>query len=341
MILHSINYTRNFSHDYPTHISNESVNKFFKIIAAGFPLLTFHSAWRNPITQGLGVVRTLSHLFELEQAAVGQRKIEIGYYLLQSCLSVASVGLSILNPVYGMIAASVSDIIADAKECLLHLRNGNYPKSFESLARLILSTLYLTTICYGSIELTVALMALQIVLGCYDSIESFKKGDVIEGILTTLVTGMHIHQALPQTKLLYWKYSSRPVLQATLKQDSKGFTYLDIPDEDLKDLYSFFKQAGMELPPYFGPKMAGAHVSVIESQEMRQLKHVPIQEIGQTFHFRIAELTTLKPIGFKGTSKVWFLTLACPQLETVRTRYGLAPRLHEDHDFHLTFAIEK
>lgn len=339
MVFHSVNYVRNFFYDFPTESKNERVMKLRNIGIAALPVLSSYGPLRPSLNIGLGSSRALSQLFQSWEALKGNKKIEMGYYLLQSCLSVTSVALSILHPIRGNIVFSVSDIIEESKDCLIHLREENYAKFFGAFARLVLGILYLGTICYGSIELTVALMALQIVLGCYESVSHFKKGELLEGLLKTLSTGIHIRQAIPQIKLLHWKNTYQPTLEAILKQDSKGFVYLDIQDEDLKSLYAAFKQAKMELPPYFSPGMAGAHVSVILGNEARA-GGIKVAEVGQKFTFRIAEVISLKPES-SSLSKVWFLTLTSPEMDVLRVRYGLTPRIHGDHDFHLTFAIEK
>lgn len=230
-------------------------------------------------------------------------------------------------------------MVANARECISHLQNGRYKDAGIAFARFTLSALTISAICYGAIELTVAALALQIILGIIESIEHFKKREFIEGLLTALTVGIQVNQIIPQTKLICWKYSQHPVLTATLKQDSRGFVYLDIPDEYVKELHALFKESGSELPPYFGPGKSGAHVSVISANDMQQAQGVKIDAIGQTFQFRIANVDSVKPAFFQGVDKVWFLTLSCPELLSLREKYGFSPRLSGDHDFHITFAV--
>ena len=97
----------------------------------------------------------------------------------------------------------------------------------------------------------------------------------------------------------------------------------------------------MELPPYFGKGRAGAHVSVMSAKEAEDLGGLRVEEVGKEQTFRIACVDSVKPDGFGGAvDRVHYLTLSCPELESLRTRYGLTPKM-DGHDFHYTFGIER
>lgn len=154
--------------------------------------------------------------------------------------------------------------------------------------------------------------------------------------------GAHLYKAIPQCKLLRWtSQHGGSEFTAELKQNENGFVYLDIPDEYIHELFEILGETGAEIPPYFGKGKAGAHISVILSQEAAGKEGLFIEEIGQKFTFRIVQTDTLAPDGFAGVKAVSFLTVASPELEKLRAHYGLSPRLGETHDFHLTFAITK
>jgi hypothetical protein len=183
-------------------------------------------------------------------------------------------------------------------------------------------------------------LLLQIALDLYFAQEYFKNGDYVEGLCQAILGCVHMHQAIPQIKLLNWKLANNPSLYAELKQDAKGFVYLDIPDDYLSSLKELYNEHGMELPPYFGEGRAGAHVSVILTTELSGAEGLKIDEIGQKFKFNIINVDAVKPDGWQAVNKVHFLTLDCPEIESMRHKYGLNPKI-EHHDFHLTFGIEK
>jgi hypothetical protein len=260
---------------------------------------------------------------------------EGAFHLLHASLSTAAVGLFFFQPILCYLASSVSDLILNSRRFTEEVRAGNIQGALESLAFLTLDVLFIASFCYGAIEITVACMLLQILLDVYLSIGHFKKGEYFEGACQAILAGAHIHQTLPQLKVLHWKYKYNPTFTAELKQDAKGFVYLDIPDEYLDSLLACCGEDGDKLPPYFGKGRAGAHVSVILTEEMRAKGLLKIEDVGKKFTFRIVHQDSIR----NGPGKISFLTVSCPELESVRTRHGFSPRIGHDHDFHITFAV--
>jgi hypothetical protein len=254
-------------------------------------------------------------------------------------LSTASVCLFFFNPVFCFLASSVSDLLIAAQTCVQTLQKGDYKEALKSVFHVSLNLLFLAAICYGAIELTVACMLVQIALDLYDFAKHFKAGNYLEGGCQLLLGAGRLYQLTPQLKLLHWKMSHNPTLNGELKQAKNGFVYVDIPDEQLYSLFELYKSQGMELPPYFEKGMAGAHISAILSQEMAK-SGITLNDIGKKFSFRIASVDSVRPDGWKDVNKVHFLTLSCPELENLRMRHGFSQKIY-DHDFHLTFAIEK
>lgn len=328
-ILHPVNYFRDFQKDFPPILRST-------VAISALSLLTTHQPFAKALTPVFNCFRTVTHLSLLVELLKQNQinRLDAAYHLLQSGLSVSILGLSILNPIYGMAGSALTDMISNAKECLIYLKKGQHKESIEALARLTLSSLFLGTICYGSIELTVAMLILQIVLQCYESIQHFKNGEHIEGLLKALTAGIYINRTIPQAKVLQWIGDYKPKMEAVLRQDERGFVYLDIPDDYILSLHEHLEKDAT-LPPYFGPGKSGAHVSIIATLEMAG----EISELGKTFEFRIAQTDSLKPLHFDGVSQVSFLTLACPEMESLRIKYGFTPRLN-GHDFHLTYALK-
>jgi len=238
-----------------------------------------------------------------------------------------------------MLSSSTSDLIINFRQFIENCNEGNFQEATKTLAFLTLNVLFISSFCYGAIEITVACMLLQIYLNLHLAEDCFKKGDYFEGLCQWLLAGAHMHKALPQLELLNWKREHQPVLTAELKQEKRGFVYLDIPDEYLHSLADLYKDENIELPPYFGKNNAGGHVSAILRTEIAAKNGLTIQELGKKFNFRIVHMTSVKPDGWKGIDKVCFLTLNCPELESMREQYGFTPKIN-GHDFHITFGIQ-
>src|SRR5579862_5241296 len=345
MINYPIIYHRNYQNDFPSENrqSGEGLSlrdKSQKVALALLPLLSIHRPFRGPLSLGLSGLRSVTYIHQMIEDFKQGNIREGSFHLLHASLAVSAVVLFFFNPVLSFLSSSVSDVIINFRNFVENGKEGHYREMAEALAFMVLDLLFISSFCYGAIEITVACMILQIILDFYVSAEHFKKGDYLEGACQAILAGVHMHQAIPQLKVLRWKWTHDPVLTAELKQDKRGFVYLDIPDENLNSLLELCGDNRAELPPYFGKGRAGAHVSVILSQEMLGRNGLKIEDIGKKFTFRIVNMDAVKPDGWKGVGKVHFLTLSCPQLESMRVRYGFSPKI-DNHDFHLTFGIQK
>ncbi len=132
-----------------------------------------------------------------------------------------------------------------------------------------------------------------------------------------------------------WKWKNHPILEGELCRDKRGFVYVKVKDEMVFELNKLFGDSS--LPPYFGRGKYGAHITVIPVGELG--KDIPISEIGKTIKFNISFYDSLKPHEFKGVDKVSFLSLTAPELDSLRAKYGLTPKVHGSHDFHVTFGL--
>ena len=341
MIEHPVVFHRDFHHDFPPLEEEESFKQRCQSVAlAALPLLGLHRPFRGPLSVVMSGLRTVTHGYLMVEHLKRGNLKEGAFHLFHTALAVAAVVLFFLRPVYTFLFSSVSDFILNSRQLVESLRKEEYRAALEAFAFMSLDVLFIISFCYGLIEITVACMVLQIILDFYLAAKHFREGHTIEGVCQLILGGGHVYQAIPQMKLMQWTWNHKPEFTAELKQDERGFVYLDLPDEDLIALHELYKEANVELPPYFGKGRAGAHVSVMSVDEVSSHGGFRVQDVGKKFTFRIVNVDSVKHYGFKGMDKVHYLTLACPQLESLRARYGLDPKM-DGHDFHLTFGIQR
>ncbi len=324
MINHPVTFHRDYRRDFPISVKKEPWEK--RVAVAALPLLSLQSSLRTPLTLGLSGVRSVMHTGQMLENFQKGNMGEGAMHLLHGSLAAAAVGLIFFNPVFSYLTSSTSDLLAN-------MRAGDFSHA-------ALDALFIVSICQGSLAITAACMLLQIARDGYNAKEHFQKGEYFEGACQTLLAGGRTYLAMPQLRALRWQWKHEPVLTAELKRDPKGFVYLDIPDEYVHSLCPISGDSRAELPPYFGKDRAGAHVSAILSEEMIAKGMPDIAEIGKKFSYRIVQTYDVKPEGWKGVDRVYFLTLDCPELEAMRVKNGFSPRI-SDHDFHLTYAIRK
>ena len=118
--------------------------------------------------------------------------------------------------------------------------------------------------------------------------------------------------------------------EGKLIQQKDGYAFIKVDDRYINELFPLLQAKGFHKPPYFRRKDApGAHISVIYKNEQ-----VKLGEVGQVFHFSIKNIATIKTDN--GISYI-VLNVDAPELEKLRTKYGLGPRLN-NHEFHITIA---
>lgn len=129
--------------------------------------------------------------------------------------------------------------------------------------------------------------------------------------------------------------------KGVLKQKSNGYVYLEVSKDFIKKTIPLIESPGKIVAPKFYKfkKGMGAHISVISEVEQVQNDLWEIKELGQEFSFTVTELRSAKVLRNNKMKKVWFLSVASPELERLRESYGLTPRLN-DRDFHITIGVQ-
>lgn len=118
--------------------------------------------------------------------------------------------------------------------------------------------------------------------------------------------------------------------EGVLKVGRDGYIYLKVDDDYIHRLYPLLQLRNFREPPFFrNAKSPGAHISVIYKNE-----NVIPDEAGKTFHFTLNKIVIVNPS--REVSYV-ILQVDSQELESLREKYGLPPKLH-GHKFHITLA---
>jgi hypothetical protein len=132
-------------------------------------------------------------------------------------------------------------------------------------------------------------------------------------------------------------------LKGRLVASSSGWLLLEVPNAIVHGLFASLDLPGIELPLKDG--RLNAHISVAREEELAGLGgNKAISETGKLFSFQLGPLKEVAPLSWEGVSKVWFVEVKSPELETLRKSYGLPPRPmkgDKELQFHITVAIRK
>lgn len=344
MISSPVYYYRQYEHDIPAPpCQPQKLSRVQSVLTAALPILSFIPPVRTPLSVGLGALRNVTHLQSILEGIQKKdfSKISIGSVQLLLSLSALALVITALvtpyfNPSVGLLLSGIDDMIGNSVELVKGVKSKNKKQTIESISNLASSMLYIAFISFGHIEILATCMLLQIAFKLHKAIDEFRKGNYIEGACHLITSALTLSQAIPQMRVIDWKWRTHPNLEGELCRDERGFVYLKMKDEIIFELNKIFGDSS--LPPYFGGGKHGAHVTVIPVGELG--KDVPISEIGKTIKFNIAFYDSLKPDGWKGVNEVSFLSLSAPELDSLRNQYGLTPKIHGSHDFHITFGVK-
>lgn len=344
MISSPVYYYRQYEHDIPVPpCQQQKLSRVQSVLAAALPILSFIPPVRTPLSIGLGALRSITHLQSIIAGIQQEDFSKIAVGTVQLLLSLAALALVIttlvspyFNPSIGLLLSGIDDIIGNIVELVKGIKDNDKKQIIESISNLISSLLYIAFISFGHIEILATCMLLQIAFKLHKAIDEFRKGNYFEGACHLITSALTLSQVIPQMRVIDWKWRTHPKLEGELCRDERGFVYLKVKDEIIFELNKIFGDSA--LPPYFGDGKHGAHVTVIPVGELG--KDAPISEIGKTIKFNIAFSDSLKPDGWKGVSKVSFLSLSAPELDSLRSKYGLTPKMHGSHDFHITFGVK-
>ena len=149
----------------------------------------------------------------------------------------------------------------------------------------------------------------------------------------------------PLTSLL--KSAGEPELSyglaGKLYASASGWLLLQVPNDIGRAAFKALNEAGVELPTSGTTGQYNAHISVMRPDELEQIGGIDkITERGKDFHYTLGPVKTVKPDGWDGVSRVWFIQVQSPELKALRRTYGLSSLPNDGKfEFHITFAVRK
>ncbi len=128
-----------------------------------------------------------------------------------------------------------------------------------------------------------------------------------------------------------------------LQKTAGGLLYLKVTDRYIYELLPLLPKV-LSPPPYFGPGLIGAHISIIEPSEINWSKPPTLPALGTRYNFDLGYFAWAVPNKLynqqlEKASKAYFLTVTSPGLEKIRTDAGLTPKFN-GHDLHITIGVQ-
>ena len=133
--------------------------------------------------------------------------------MLQTSIAVIALAGTIFAHPLGMLISTGHDLIIEIVHLIEHLKNGEYQKAMEDCLGIINNALYLALFLHGGLEIGIASLAMQILIGLYHSQAEFKEGHYIEGTGHLLMSMVRGNQLGTNVKILQFQNKLRSVLK--------------------------------------------------------------------------------------------------------------------------------
>lgn len=128
-------------------------------------------------------------------------------------------------------------------------------------------------------------------------------------------------------------------LAGILKQDARGFIYLDVANEYITSIMPFFNDPAVDLPPFFhGEFQDGAHIAIATPEEEKKL-FSPLP-IGEALSFSVTGCFRATITYDIDNKYIWYLTVSSDELSDLRKSIGLSS-LPNGESFYITLAYKK
>ncbi len=201
-----VNYHREFGNDIAKpSVEHPWLEKGQAIALVALPLISQYKPFGFLITSTMGTARVWTSSSQLFETIKHGNVKEASYHTLQTTIAVLSLASTFFAHPIGMILTIGQDLIIEAANLNRYLRDGEYQKAIESCLKIINNSFYLCSFLQGGIELTIASLAMQIVLGIYQAQGELRNGRYLESSGQLLMVLMRGTQLAGQVKMLQMK----------------------------------------------------------------------------------------------------------------------------------------
>lgn len=220
-----IYYHREYKNDIPHIKSEESQESSFaelgkRVASAALPFISLYKPLSFPLSLGLGGLRTVTCVQQLLDSIKSGHSEEIPYALLQTSVAVIALAGTIFAHPLGMLISTGHDLIIETAHLMEHLKKGEKHKAMEDCLGIINNTLYLALFLHGGLEIGIASLAMQILVGLYHSQAEFNKGHYIEGVGHLLMSMIRGNQLVGQAKIFHFRNQFHKNVQTLNKVDT-------------------------------------------------------------------------------------------------------------------------
>ncbi|HSX03617.1 MAG TPA: hypothetical protein VLG76_02685 [Rhabdochlamydiaceae bacterium] len=179
-----IYYHREYTNDLKKS-KNDQVEKTWvddaqRFALVALPFISLYKPLSLPLSLATGGLRVFSCTSQLlASIQKGDRK-EIAYQSTQTAIAILALAGTVFAHPLGMLITTAHDILIELSHLLTNLKEGKYEAAVLNCANIVNNALYFSLFVHGGLEIAIASLAVQVIIGGYHSYDEFKQGHHLE-----------------------------------------------------------------------------------------------------------------------------------------------------------------
>ena len=202
-------YHREYSHDIPEPKKDSEpktvLHDIQRVGMVALPFISLYKPLSFPLSLAMGGLRVITCLSQLLATMQHGEARGIAYQALQTAIAVIALTGTIFAHPLGMLITTTHDMLIELYHLLNNLREGKYEQAVLNCANIMNNSLYLGLFLHGGLELGIASLTVQMLIGFYHSYDECKKGKSLEGVGHLLMGLIRSSQLSAQLEALQWK----------------------------------------------------------------------------------------------------------------------------------------
>lgn len=120
------------------------------------------------------------------------------YNALQVAISITALASTVFSHPAGTVITSMQDTLFELKYLIDNIQKGNNQEALKNAIKIMNSALYLTFLCKGGLELSIACLTLKAITLVISFLEKFDKKEDIEGCAHLVMACVRLQEAYIQ-----------------------------------------------------------------------------------------------------------------------------------------------
>lgn len=192
-----------FEHDYLNRLKGLSKERIVERVAvAVLPIIARHQSLSPYFSLGANTIQVLAEVSDLGFLIYHGELSAIPLGLLKTSVAVTCLSFTLFESKLGNLITTGSSLVFQAGDLVSALKTQESEKIFKVLSRLVVSSLYLSLLLTGSLEIGLVCMLFQAAIALLESRQEFNKGRWIEALSLCVQAGLKGRDAWGQCELI-------------------------------------------------------------------------------------------------------------------------------------------